>query len=84
MTERMRLVRQRAALRRGRVVYVAMPVPVWVPDPVPPSSRFDRAAARVAARVRPRTRRAGRFQPVGEAALRAVAEGSAVRSVLSR
>lgn len=83
MTEWMRLAHHRAALRRGRVVYVAMPVPAWVTDPVPPVPRSGRAAA-LAARLRPRDGRAGRLQPVGEAALRAVAEGSAVRSVLSR
>lgn len=80
MTERMRRAHHRAALRRGRVVYVTMPAPAWVPDPVEPSSRVTRAAVR----VRARTVRPGRLQPVGEAALRAVSDGSAVRAVLSR
>lgn len=75
MTERIRLAHRRARLRRGQVVYAAMPVPAWVPEPIEPSSRL----VRVLARSRP-----GRFQPVGEAALRTVSDGSAVRSVLSR
>lgn len=78
MTERMRLAHRRARLRRGQMVYAAMPVPAWVPEPIEPSSRLVRAVARS------RTRRPGRLQPVGEAALRTLSDGSAVRSVLSR
>jgi hypothetical protein len=78
MTDRMRMAHRRARLRRGQVVYAAMPVPAWVPDPIEPSSRLVRVFARS------RAGRPGRLQPAGEAALRTVSDGSAVRSVLSR
>ena len=55
-----------------------LPVPAWVPEPIEPSSRLVRVLART------RTGRPGRFQPVEEAALRTVSDGSAVLSVLSR
>jgi hypothetical protein len=78
MTERIRLAHRRARLRRGQVVYAVLPVPAWVPEPIEPSSRLVRVLART------RTGRPGRFQPVEEAALRTVSDGSAVLSVLSR
>lgn len=78
MTERIRSAHRRSRLRRGQVLFAAMPVPVWVPEPIEPSSRLARTIARV------RTGRPGRLQPVEEAALRAVSDGSAVLSVLSR
>lgn len=78
MTERIRLAHRRSRLRRGRVVYAALPAPGWVPEPVEPSSRLARVLART------RTGRPGRLQPVGEAALRTVSDSAAVRSVLSR
>ena len=78
MTERIRAAHRRARARRGRVVYAAMPVPVWVSDPIEPSSRLVRVVART------RAGRPGRLQPLGEAALRTVSDGSAVLSVLRR
>lgn len=78
MTERIRLAHRRARLRRGRVVFAVLPVPVWVPDPIEPSSRLVRLL------VRTRAGRAGRLQPVEEAVLRTVSDGSAVLSVLRR
>lgn len=76
--DRVRLAHRRAVLRRGQVVYAATPLPVWVPEPMEPSSRLTRVLARTSAG------RVGRLQPVAEAALRTVSDGSAVLSVLGR
>ncbi len=78
MTERIRMARRRSRLRRGRTVYAALPAPAWVPEPVDPPSRWGRVHRGLAGR------RPGAFQPVGEAALRTVSDGSAVLSIVRR
>jgi hypothetical protein len=78
MAERIQRVWRRSRTRRGRVVYAAPPVPVWRPEPVAPSSRLSRVLARRG------PDRPGPFQPVEEAVLRTVSDGSAVLSVLRR
>jgi hypothetical protein len=76
MTERIQRAWRRRSVHRGRVVYAALPVPVWRPDPVEPSALLVRALART------RAGRPGRCQPVEEAALRTVSDGAAVLSVV--
>ncbi len=65
---------------RGRMVFVAPPVPAWVPEPEPVPTRTSRLV-RVAARA---GRGPGRLQPVEEAALRTLSDASAVSCVLGR
>jgi hypothetical protein len=78
MSERIRMGRRRSRLRRGRMVYAASPVPAWVPEPVDPPSRWRRVHRE------PADRSAVAFQPVGEAVLRTVSDGSAVLSIVRR
>jgi hypothetical protein len=78
MTRLMKQAGRTARLHRGRVVYAAMPAPAWVPEPIEPPTRRVRVLART------RARRPSRFQPVGEAALGAMSDGSAVLSIVRR
>lgn len=72
MTDRTRPARR---LRRGRVVFATPAVPAWVPEPADEVSRWRRVVRRGPG---------GALQPVGEAALRAVSDGSAVLSIVRR
>lgn len=68
-------------LRRGRVVFVAPPVPVWIPEPEPARAVRTMRLVRALART---SRGPGRLQPVEEAALRTLSDASAVSCVLGR